>query len=277
MYNIDDYPVELRSRLNAINTLIFRILRHAETMDLDYFGWHPSRVTACSSDAMRIIERKITDMRLSHLECGEWINHLPNHQRLRSIELHNSRTEDSVEFDYKFWTAIARLDNCTKVINSEIPIPLGWNIQFKNLTSLDLLFFFIESGEWIRTITSVFKYMPELQDLRLSSPTAIDSREEIEATEISDVACKNLKSLYFGGYSPSKLLITMGNQCPSLTSCRFDLHNITDDDLYALSQCRRHYYFRSSISNSDNERTDTLNQPSATRLTPISTILSGTR
>ena len=53
------------------------------------------------------------------------------------------------------------------------------------------------------------------------------------------MACKNLKVLHFGGYSPSRLLVTIGNQCPNLTSCHFDLHNINDDDLYALSQCRR--------------------------------------
>ena len=41
MYNIDNHPPELRTKLKAINTLIFRILRHAETMELDEFVWHP--------------------------------------------------------------------------------------------------------------------------------------------------------------------------------------------------------------------------------------------
>ena len=109
-----------------------------------------ARETARSSDALRIIERKITNMRLCHLECGEWVDHLPNHERLRSIEVHNSRTEESSEFDRKFWTAIAQLDNCTKVINSDIPIPFDWNIQFRNITNLDLLLFFlVETHKWI--------------------------------------------------------------------------------------------------------------------------------
>ena len=240
MYNIDDHSPELRTRLKAINTLILRILRHAETMELDEFGWHPGRETACSSDAMRIIERKITEMRLCHLERGEWVDYLPHHERLRSIEVHNSRTEESTEFDSKFWIAIARLDYCTKVVSSDIPIPFGWSIQFENLTSLNLLLFWLlETREWIRTITAVFKYMPQLKTLRLSSSAGIDPRDEIEAMEISDVACKNLEALHFGGYSPSKLLITIGNQCPNLARCHFDLHNINDDDLYALSRCRR--------------------------------------
>ena len=81
--------------------------------------------------------------------------------------------------------------------------------------------------------------MPQLKTLRLSSSAGIDPRDEIEAMEISDVACKNLEALHFGGYSPSKLLITIGNQCPNLARCHFDLHNINDDDLYALSRCRR--------------------------------------
>ena len=84
MYNIDNHPPELRSRLEAINNVIFRILRHVETMELDEFAWRPGSETVRSSDALRIIERKITAMRLSHLECGEWVDHLPNHERLRS-------------------------------------------------------------------------------------------------------------------------------------------------------------------------------------------------
>ena len=203
-----------------------------------------ARETARSSDALRIIERKITNMRLSHLECGEWVDHLPNHERLTSIEVHNSRTEESSEFDRKFWTAIAQLDNCTKVVNSDIPIPFGWSIQFRNLTNLDLLLLFlVGTRKWINTVTAVFKYMPELETLRLSSPTRFDSQRALEAMEISDVACKNLKELHLGGYSPSRLLVTIGNQCPNLTSCHFDLHNINDDDLYALSQCRRIDHF----------------------------------
>ena len=239
MYNIDDHSPELRTRLKSINTLILRILRRAETMELDELGWHPGRETACSSDAMRIIERKITEARISHLESGEWVDYLPKYERLRAINVFNSRTE-STEFDSKFWTAIARLDHCTTVVNGDIPIPFGWSIQFKNLTSLNLLLFcLLETGEWIRTIRAVFKYMPELKILRLSSPGGTDPRDEIEAMEISDVACKNLEDLHFGGYSPRNLLIAIGNQCPNFARCHFDLHNINDDDLYALSQCRR--------------------------------------
>jgi hypothetical protein len=239
MYNIDAHSTELRGRLKAINTLIFRILGRAESMELDEFGWHPGRETVCSSGAMRIIERKVTEAELGHLERGEWVDYLPNYERLKSIEVYNSRTENSTEFDSKFWMAIARLDNCTKVVNSDFPIPFGWNIQFKNLTSLDLLLFSpVHTSQWIRTIRAVFKYMPELKSLDLSSPHRI-SQDEIEGMEISDVVCKNLETLYFGGYSPSKLLITIGNQCPNLAHCYFNLHNINDDDLYALSQCRR--------------------------------------
>ena len=81
--------------------------------------------------------------------------------------------------------------------------------------------------------------MPKLKNLRVSSPSLIASRFEIEAMEISDVACKYLETLYFGGYSPSKLLTTIGNQCPKLTRCDFSLHNVNDNDLSALSRCQR--------------------------------------
>jgi hypothetical protein len=207
-------------------------------MELDEFGWHPGRETACSSDAMRIVERKVTEARLGRLERGDWVEYLPNYERLKSIEVYDSRPKYSTEFDSKFWMAIARLDNCTKVVNSDFPIPFGWSIQFKNLTSLGLSFSPIQSGQWISTIRAVFKYMPELKSLEVSSSYRM-SQDEIEEMEISDVACKNLETLYFGGYSPSKLLIAIGNQCPNLARCNFDLHNINDDDLYALSQCRR--------------------------------------
>ena len=52
------------------------------------------------------------------------------------------------------------------------------------------------------------------------------------------------KALFFGGYySPSNLLITIGRRCPNLARCHFDLHNMYDDDPYALSQCRRIHDF----------------------------------
>src|SRR5208282_5205770 len=61
----------------------------------------------------------------------------------------------------------------------------------------------------------------------------------IKTVEISDVACKKLKFLNMSGYSPSRLLVTIGNQCSNLTSCRLGVHDINDDDLRALSQCQR--------------------------------------
>ncbi len=188
MYNIDNHPPELRSRLKAINTLIFRILRHAETMELDEFVWHPGSETARSSDALRIIERKITAMRLCHLECGEWVDHLHNHERLTSIEVHNSRTEESTEFDRKFWTGIAQLDNCTEVIDSDIPIPFGWSVQFANLTNLNLLLLsFVGTHKWISTTTAVFKCMPRLETLLLSSPHGLDSQLSYSLTLLAPV------------------------------------------------------------------------------------------
>jgi len=240
MYELNDHPAELRTTLKAINTLIIRILRRAETMELDELGWHPGYATARSADAMRIIERKITQARLSHLNSGEWVHRLPNYARLRSIELHDWCDEESGGgFDSKFWIAISRLHSCTEVLNCRTPIPFGWSIQFENLTTLNLLFRLVETGQWINTVTAVFNCMPKLKNLRLSSPIGINSRDEIEAMQISDVACKNLEIFSLGGYSPTKLLITIGNQCPNLTRCDFDLHNINDNDLYALSRCRR--------------------------------------
>ena len=210
-------------------------------MELDEFACHPGRETARSSHVLRIIERKITDMRLSHLECGEWVDHLHNHERLRSIEVHNSRTEGSDEFDRKFWTAIAQLDNCRKVIVGDIPIPFNWSVQFRNVTNLQLFLFWfhIEIPEWIRTIKTVFKYMPELETLWLSSPYGSNFEQIIKTMEISDVACKKLKSLNLSGYAPRRLLVSIGNQCPNLVRCGLGVYNINDEDLLALSQCQR--------------------------------------
>lgn len=239
MYNIDNHPLEVRTKLEAINGLFFHILRHVETLELDEFAWHPGSETVRCSDAVSIIERKITSTHFAHLKCEEWVNRLNNHERLRSIEVYNSRMEESSEFDRKFWTAIAHLDNCTDVKNSDVPIPFDWNVQFRNIKNLDLLLLYVGIHKWINTITAVFNWMPQLETFIISSPRGFDPRQAIEAIEISDVACKNLKAIHFGGYRPSKLLIALGNQCPNLTSCHFDLHNINDDDLYALSRCHR--------------------------------------
>ena len=244
MYSIDDFsihyhPLEVKTKLEAINALCFHILRHVETLELDEFVWHPGRETVRCSDAVSIIERKVTSIQLAHLHCEEWFNRLHNHERLRSIQVYKSRMRESNEFDRKFWTAIAQLDNCTDVKNSDVPIPFDWNIQFRNITNIDLLLLYVGTDKWISTITAVFKWMPQLETFSIFSQMGFDSRQAIEAIEISDVVCKNIKALRFDGYRPSKLLIALGNQCPNLTSCHFDLHNVNDDDLYALSQCQR--------------------------------------
>ena len=133
---------------------------------------------------------------------------------------------------------LLKLDNCKNVIVGDIPIPSSWNIQFRNLTTLTLFLFWfnIEIPEWIRTVTTVFKYMPELETLRLCPPRESDFQRVIKMVEISDVACKNLKMLSMSGYTPSRLFVTIGNQCSNLTSCRLGVHDINDDDLRALSQ-----------------------------------------
>ena len=180
-YKLEDHRAELGTRLKAINALIIRILRRAETTELDELGWHPGRETARSSNAVRIIERKITGAELSHVDTGEWVHDLHNQERLRSIEVINPwGKESSGEFDCKFWIAISRLDRCTKLVNNQIPIPVGWSLEFENLINLKLLFDFVETRQWINTVTAVFNYMPGLKNLCLSSPDDIDSRGEME-------------------------------------------------------------------------------------------------
>ena len=95
MYKLEDHRPELRTRLKAINALIICILRRAETMELDELGWHLGRETARSSNAVRIIERKITGVELSHVDTGEWVHDLHNQERLRSIEVINLWGEES--------------------------------------------------------------------------------------------------------------------------------------------------------------------------------------
>lgn len=236
--DVDSQPPQFRNKLKGVNDILFRILRHAETMDLDELIWNPGPGTVHVPDALKIIERKVTSMRLCHLECGDWVDQLPNHERLRSIDTYNSRPQESNEFDAKFWTAISRLDNCISVTTGDIPIPFGWSIPLENITNLNLLLLcLIDVQQWINTVTAVLKYMPKLETVRLPSSTRFTSQPALDSIVISDVACKNLRSLHLSGISPSRLLVTIGNQCPNLAYCHFDLHNVNDDDLYSLSQC----------------------------------------
>ena len=200
LYNVDDHPPEFRIKLEAINSVIFRILRRAADMELDEFGFHPDNEKALSSDALSIVERKLTQMRICHLACGKWVERLHNQERLTSIEVHVTEFEpptDPYEFDRNFWTTIAQLDNCKKVYVTGIPIPLDWNIKFRNLTNLDLLLFFLrddlEPSDWIGTFAIVFQHMPRLERLYLSSNSGPAFQSAAEELEISNVACKDLK------------------------------------------------------------------------------------
>ena len=246
LYNIDDYPPEFRIKLEAINSIIFHILRHAANMELDELGFDPGNETALSSDVLGIIERKLTEMRIRNLECGMWVDRLHHQKKLTSIEVHANSIEPTIdpkEYERNFWTAIAQLDNCKKVYVSSIPIPLNWNIKFRNLTNINLMLFFlrddIEPFDWIGTFVIVFQYMPRLEQIRLSSRSGPEFQLAAEVLEISNVACKDLKTLDLSGYYPRKLLVMIGSQCPKLTDCCVGIHDITDDDLRALSKCQR--------------------------------------
>ena len=254
LYNVDDHPPEFRTRLRTINNLVYRILRHVETMDLDKLYWDPDPKTDRSSDSLGIIGRRITHIRLCRLEHGDWIDHLHNCERLTSIEIHDSRGEKPAEFDRKFWTAIAQLGKCTQVTANKIPIPSGWGLQFENIINLDLsLPILNEPYQWINTVTAVFKYMWNLETLALSAPDGDRFQQACESIEILDVACKNLKEICIDGYIPKRILQTIGGECPNLTRCDFHIHNLNDDDLYAISRCQniRHFSIRclNSITN----------------------------
>ena len=246
LYDVDDHPSEFRIKLQVINSIIFRILRHAANMELDEFSFHPGNEKALSSDVLSIVERKLTQMRIDRLKCGKWVERLHNQKRLTSIEVHVPEFEptiDPYEFDRNFWTTIAQLDNCKKVNVTNIPIPLDWNIQFRNLINLDLLLFYLredlEPSDWVNTFAIVFQYMPRLERLYLSSQSDPAFELAAEVLEISNVACKDLKILDLSGYFPRKLLVTIGSQCPKLTRCHFGVYDINDEDLRALSQCQR--------------------------------------
>ena len=65
-------------------------------MDLDRLIWSPDRRATQSSLAMSIVERKITRLQVMHLGSRAWVNHLYNHEQLKSIKIHNSRPEGEV-------------------------------------------------------------------------------------------------------------------------------------------------------------------------------------
>ena len=105
LFEVDDYSLQFRTRFRTINDLVYWILKHAETMKLDKLYWNPNPKIG-RSHALKIIGPKIIDMRLDYLGYEDWVDHLPNHERLTSIEVYLSRREDSTEFDRKFWTVI---------------------------------------------------------------------------------------------------------------------------------------------------------------------------
>ena len=112
-------------------------------------------------------------------------------------------------------------------------------LQFENIVKLDLsLSGSIEPGQWINTVTAVFKYMGNLETLYLSAPNGDSFHLASDATEILDVACKNLKEIHLGCCGPKGLLQAIGGNCPNLTIGEFYLCSINDDALYALSQCQ---------------------------------------
>jgi hypothetical protein len=256
LYNVDDHPREFRIKLEAINSIIFHILRHSANMELDEFGFHPGNETALSSDVLRIIERKLTEMRIGHLECGMWVDRLHHQERLTSIEVHANLIEPAIdlkEYERNFWTAIALLDYCKKVYVSSIPIPLNWNVKFQNITDLNLMLFFLRDDikpfDWISSFTIVFQYMPRLEHLCLSSNSGPEFQSVAELLEISNITCIDLKTLNLDGYFPRKLLVTIGSQCPKLSICCLGVYDINDEDLRALSQCQRLVSFSLDVPN----------------------------
>ena len=244
LYNVDNHPPEFRTKLEVINGSIFRILRLAANIELDEFGYHPDNEMAVSPDVLSIIERKLTKMSISHRDCGKWVKRLRNQEKLTSIEFYASEIEYTMDpdgYDRIFWTSIAQLENCKEVLVSDLPIPLDWNIRFRNLTHLHLFFTFrweLPPFDCVATFMTVFQYMPRLEHLHLSSLHDPGYQLAAEALEISNVACKDLKILNLSGYYPRKLLVTIGSQCPKLTTCSVGIHDLNDEDLRALSRCQ---------------------------------------
>jgi hypothetical protein len=79
MYNMDNHTLEVRTRLKGHKRLLFRILRHVKTLELDKLAWHPGSEAIRCSDAVSTIERK------NPPACEEWVNHLHNHELLDGI------------------------------------------------------------------------------------------------------------------------------------------------------------------------------------------------
>ena len=135
-------------------------------------------------------------------------------------------------------------------MTGNIPILFGLGLLFENIVKFDLLFSdSIELGQWINTVTAVFKYMANLEILYLSAPNGDRFHLASDAIEILDVACKNLKEIYISYYDPKGLLQIIGGKCPNLTICEFHLCSINDDVLCALSQCQNLHHL--SIRGSD--------------------------
>jgi hypothetical protein len=237
----DRHSSEFGGKLKAINSFIRRTIKYVSTIsNLDEFGWHPEREMVLSR-AGRAVEGKVTELQLRHLGCGDWIDDLLNYKRLTSIKLYYSRSqEESDEFNRKFWTTIAELDECGKTLDIDVPIPFGWNIQFRNITGLRMMVWYFSGAVcWMDTVMAIFTCMPELKALSVKSCFyEIDAQQLALLAEISNVACTKLEDLYIGGYAPRGLFLALGAQCPGLKFCRFNLQNMSDDDLAALSRCQ---------------------------------------
>jgi hypothetical protein len=226
--------------MRAINSLIFRILRQAASLNLEKFSFNPGRNTARCSDILRIVEKYVVDLDIQDVRARDWVDRVQYHERLQNIQIHNYEDAPDPEADRKFWTGISQLQNCETLLISVIPLSFTWNLQFSYVKSLTLFFSYFDSeSTWSASAKAVFTQMPNLEHLHISPPPPL-ARDSMKSIQLSDLACKNLIDFSTSHAVPRGFFAMLGSRCLDLCEISLELMpDFNDDDLRSLCQCRR--------------------------------------
>jgi hypothetical protein len=249
IYDLDDCIPALRSKLIAINDLVFRIIRHAEKMNLRKLGFGIAGENADDNDVLCLIERKV-NIFVSHAPLEGWVDRLLNFQNMTIISVfcgYLRYDDESAATSWatacnKFWIAISQMKNITEVHVDSIVISPALNLQLSHLTRLDLDIWWPVSGrDLANAFIAVFTQMPNLEFLHFQSDFEEAYHQEVDALNIGKIACHNLRDIDIVPLYPQGLMTTIVKQNPDLTSIVLDGREIDfgDEDIRCLSKYKR--------------------------------------
>jgi hypothetical protein len=233
----------LRHKIKINNHVICRIVRHIYSLNLRTLNViappQPENLKA-----MRILERKVTELTLIHDD----INRFSNYTNLSSLRVfYAGPGRISTKFDDEFWTSLSQLRNLKEISCLDIPFSSTLDTRFPYLLSLDLLITRrLTAADWASSVKFIMTQMPNLENLSLCLSKSTDPNFDAEGDPFEDITntidirrfnSHHLKLVSIVGYSPNHMLAAIGTHCLNLSQLRFETSNIDDDDLRALSRC----------------------------------------